>query len=203
MSLFKSSSSSSSSSSSYSSLHFQKCAKPGCNNNAFLELRTGTQHDYCGRTHAEEALGKSAVDIPHGTCQTCNFPGCDDPVAFEKETGRVHDFCSRAHYIEAVNLKIWPPSYADTTIATETCSYPGCQKKCYFDHFQNRLHSFCGRSHAILAKTANIPSCTICLGEYSDTNPEKKVRCGHRFHQGCIDEWYAKSKNCPVCRKSI
>lgn len=72
--------------------------------------------------------------------------------------------------------------------------------------------------------------CVICLGCCEDTSgvpgltPEKeedpahegcsdltckgsprwrRLRCGHHFHETCIFEWLQKSKQCPVCRRSL
>ena len=28
-------------------------------------------------------------------------------------------------------------------------------------------------------------------------------RCGHRFHQGCIDNWFIQNHTCPICRDSV
>ena len=41
--------------------------------------------------------------------------------------------------------------------------------------------------------------CSICY-----ENEDKIVRrlsCGHEFHLNCIDQWLAKKKTCPYCRK--
>ena len=56
--------------------------------------------DYCGRTHAQEALG--AIAPPHGSCHVCRLSGCDAPVAFDVASGRVHDYCGRAHSPEVL-----------------------------------------------------------------------------------------------------
>ena len=38
--------------------------------------------------------------------------------------------------------------------------------------------------------------CIICLEDNSDV----KTKCGHSYHQKCIDEWCKKSPTCPMCR---
>jgi hypothetical protein len=47
-------------------------------------------------------------------------------------------------------------------------------------------------------------SCSICLNPARKTRGVKDLRCGHRFHKKCINEWVEKGGNtCPMCRKSI
>lgn len=41
--------------------------------------------------------------------------------------------------------------------------------------------------------------CSIC---YGFMNKIKKLRrCGHEFHQTCIEKWFEKSNTCPLCRE--
>jgi len=47
-------------------------------------------------------------------------------------------------------------------------------------------------------------SCSICLNPARKTRGVKDLRCGHRFHKKCIDEWSVRGGNtCPMCRKTI
>ena len=44
--------------------------------------------------------------------------------------------------------------------------------------------------------------CSICLNDMRNTRSNREIRCGHRFHGRCIEEWKKKGKNtCPLCRK--
>lgn len=43
-------------------------------------------------------------------------------------------------------------------------------------------------------------TCCVCLCDYEDGDNGKKLPCGHKFHAGCIDEWFQISSACPVCR---
>lgn len=44
-------------------------------------------------------------------------------------------------------------------------------------------------------------TCSICLNEVKPTR-NNAIRCGHIFHQSCIERWKAQGKHtCPVCRK--
>ncbi|XP_078148062.1 RING-H2 finger protein ATL80-like [Carex rostrata] len=45
--------------------------------------------------------------------------------------------------------------------------------------------------------------CVVCLSDFEEKDHVKVIpRCGHRFHQGCIDVWLVMHGSCPVCRCS-
>jgi hypothetical protein len=49
-------------------------------------------------------------------------------------------------------------------------------------------------------------TCAICQdhNDPSDNNEWRIIRhCSHRFHRGCIDEWFQQNVHCPVCRHDI
>ena len=47
-------------------------------------------------------------------------------------------------------------------------------------------------------------TCSICLNPARKTRGIKDLRCGHRFHKKCINEWAVKGAGtCPMCRKPI
>jgi len=51
----------------------------------------------------------------------------------------------------------------------------------------------------------SIVMCSICLDPLvgqSDGN-ERGLRCGHRFHNPCIDKWLTDNRTCPVCRQAV
>ena len=43
-------------------------------------------------------------------------------------------------------------------------------------------------------------SCNICLAPYEVGEEVRTVRCLHRFHKGCIDQWLRMNAVCPVCK---
>tara|TARA_B100001093_G_scaffold190978_1_gene183473 strand:- start:3901 stop:4401 length:501 start_codon:yes stop_codon:yes gene_type:complete len=46
--------------------------------------------------------------------------------------------------------------------------------------------------------------CIICLNETDNYDYNlKKLKCNHKFHKDCIDDWLSKNKNCPICRINI
>jgi hypothetical protein len=49
----------------------------------------------------------------------------------------------------------------------------------------------------------NLQNCPICFGAMLQPRLTKTLRCGHRFHRKCIDQWTATNPSCPSCRTSI
>jgi hypothetical protein len=49
----------------------------------------------------------------------------------------------------------------------------------------------------------NLEECPICYGTMLYPSLTKTLRCGHRFHTKCIDQWTATNPSCPLCRTSI
>lgn len=45
--------------------------------------------------------------------------------------------------------------------------------------------------------------CTICLSMLEDEEDVRRLPCMHLFHQGCVDQWLATSRKCPICRVDI
>ncbi|XVF82714.1 hypothetical protein PTKIN_Ptkin16aG0071200 [Pterospermum kingtungense] len=58
-------------------------------------------------------------------------------------------------------------------------------------------------SQAKLHKPDSLSSCSICLGDYKDTDMLRMLPdCGHFFHQRCVDSWLRLHPTCPICRHS-
>ena len=45
--------------------------------------------------------------------------------------------------------------------------------------------------------------CSICLCSKRFYQEIRQLKCGHRFHLKCIEEWTNHSLTCPVCRITI
>lgn len=43
-----------------------------------------------------------------------------------------------------------------------------------------------------------LENCVICSSNL--TIFETPLKCGHRFHAECIDEWFKRAKICPTCK---
>ena len=44
-------------------------------------------------------------------------------------------------------------------------------------------------------------NCSICFDEITGKG-QTKLNCNHVFHEECIDKWFKRSHQCPLCRKS-
>jgi len=49
----------------------------------------------------------------------------------------------------------------------------------------------------------NLEECPICYGTMLYPRLTKTIRCGHKFHRKCIDQWTTTNSSCPLCRTSI
>ena len=137
---------------------FPLCALPGCRRPVHVDEVSGVQHDYCGRTHAKQALGDELGD-PHGCCHECKLNGCVEQVYFDQDTGRVHDFCCSSHAQLAIDRGEWAKPLkrlqgvgAAPCARSDQCSLNGCAAPRYRDPTTGLLHDYCGRSHAFKAK---------------------------------------------------
>ena len=46
-------------------------------------------------------------------------------------------------------------------------------------------------------------ACAICLTRLERGEVESRLPCGHGFHEVCVGRWFARSKCCPQCRRSL
>ena len=54
-----------------------------------------------------------------------------------------------------------------------------------------------------LDQMSETPTCSICLGAFTDDNPKTTLECTHAFHATCIIDWFRSASNantCPLCR---
>jgi hypothetical protein len=49
----------------------------------------------------------------------------------------------------------------------------------------------------------NLEECSICYGTMLYPRLTKTLRCGHKFHRKCVEQWTATNSTCPFCRASI
>ena len=53
----------------------------------------------------------------------------------------------------------------------------------------------------IVEKEFENNECIICLEKMIKGEHIKILNCGHIYHEKCINEWYKKVKECPICFK--
>ncbi|KAL3628172.1 hypothetical protein CASFOL_027218 [Castilleja foliolosa] len=46
-------------------------------------------------------------------------------------------------------------------------------------------------------------ACSICLEDFTNSEPSTVTICKHEFHLQCILEWCQRSSNCPMCWQSV
>uniref|UniRef100_A0A2P2LVE3 RING-type E3 ubiquitin transferase n=2 Tax=Rhizophora mucronata TaxID=61149 RepID=A0A2P2LVE3_RHIMU len=46
-------------------------------------------------------------------------------------------------------------------------------------------------------------ACSICLEEFTESDPSTVTNCKHEFHLQCILEWCQRSSECPMCLHPI
>jgi hypothetical protein len=46
-------------------------------------------------------------------------------------------------------------------------------------------------------------TCSICLGEFVEGEELRLLGCLHVFHQRCVDQWLAVSRECPLCKRDV
>lgn len=46
--------------------------------------------------------------------------------------------------------------------------------------------------------------CSICLLDFENGDVMRVMKCGHRFHKECVDEWLSRYKSvCPLCKTDM
>lgn len=48
----------------------------------------------------------------------------------------------------------------------------------------------------------NSNECSVCLSKLKN-NKKRTLKCGHQFHNKCINKCLTKTNNCPICRNVI
>jgi len=44
------------------------------------------------------------------------------------------------------------------------------------------------------------PACCICMCDYDECESINKLKCGHCFHTGCLEQWLKTHTACPICK---
>ena len=46
-------------------------------------------------------------------------------------------------------------------------------------------------------------TCYICLENFILEEKMRKLPCGHKFHNCCIDRWLKVARTCPSCKRVV
>lgn len=45
--------------------------------------------------------------------------------------------------------------------------------------------------------------CMVCMEDFVSGDSIRTLPCLHRYHKSCIDKWFCRSSECPICKRSI
>ncbi|KAI3734041.1 hypothetical protein L6452_13501 [Arctium lappa] len=46
--------------------------------------------------------------------------------------------------------------------------------------------------------------CVVCLNTIGEDDEIRELRCGHLFHEACLDRWLGfRNRTCPLCRDNL
>ena len=45
--------------------------------------------------------------------------------------------------------------------------------------------------------------CAVCMDDVEVGQEQRELKCGHAFHQPCIDPWLLKRRVCPLCVRAV
>jgi len=48
-----------------------------------------------------------------------------------------------------------------------------------------------------------LDECSICLEKYKVNDKILNLKCDHKFHKDCINQWSKDNNTCPQCRENI
>lgn len=49
----------------------------------------------------------------------------------------------------------------------------------------------------------SLQCCSICLCEFVADDTVRVLPCEHEFHDGCINQWLAQNRDCPLCKRGV
>lgn len=45
--------------------------------------------------------------------------------------------------------------------------------------------------------------CAVCLSDFEPGEVLRVLQCFHHFHKACVDQWFVRSAQCPVCKRWV
>lgn len=81
------------------------------------------------------------------------------------------------------------------------------------DHKENLNNEYNGKivipcelDEKVKERYSQYDSCSICFEDFDLNDPSLSIaltECKHAYHLSCINEWFKRKKDCPVCRKTL
>lgn len=107
--------------------HLAKCKLPGCDRVVFFEADTGRIHDFCCKTHANDAIARGLEPPPNRLLQgepdealRCCLYGCTARRHSDPEMGRMYDFCGWTHALKGLKEGQQAPPTAELSAHSST-----------------------------------------------------------------------------------
>ena len=55
----------------------------------------------------------------------------------------------------------------------------------------------------LLTQVKTYGECVICLENLDSNSIITALKCGHIYHEGCVQKWLNKNSVCPICSTKI
>ncbi|CAN0183221.1 unnamed protein product [Ectocarpus sp. 12 AP-2014] len=145
-----------------------RCKLAGCSRTVYIDERTGRVHEFCGISHANEAMangersspsrgtaaGKGATANEKGTAE-CSLEGCKELVYRDPVTKMDSKYCSNRHYV------------AGMAMLNKECIRDGCNRAAWVDEGTGGVLDYCGSwcagevgmDHLVGVGVCSLPGC--------------------------------------------
>ena len=67
----------------------------------------------------------------------------------------------------------------------------------------SQLPVFSFRPDSSSQSASHEKECTICTDPFRTGDTLRRLPCLHTFHRDCIDEWFQRSRKCPICMMRV
>ncbi|KAL4574590.1 hypothetical protein LXL04_021424 [Taraxacum kok-saghyz] len=76
--------------------------------------------------------------------------------------------------------------------------------QCFFHHQLLNLQGLISSQARFEEPSMEQVECVVCLSMIGEDEEIRELRCGHLFHEACLDRWIRfRNRTCPLCRDSL
>ncbi|KAL7590090.1 hypothetical protein Lser_V15G37030 [Lactuca serriola] len=76
--------------------------------------------------------------------------------------------------------------------------------QCFFHHQLQNLQGLATNQTRFEATCMEQVECVVCLSMIGEDEEIRELRCGHLFHEACLDRWIRfRNRTCPLCRDNL